>query len=225
MAELDYAHFNHLLQQEKESLLKFADPEGISRQVSMKDSFGELTLIDNHPADTGSELFERSKDLALHEKRLKTLAEIESALERMGRGDYGRCQICGQMIGSERLEAVPYTPHCLRCQERLEEQNEEEWDRPVEEDPLGAPFERTFMDGRDYVAFDGEDAWQKVARYGTSSSPQDVPGDVDNPAFIDSEENIGIVEKMDEIPSTHRLQIVKKRGGEEDTGTGKSKKR
>lgn len=222
MTALNYAHFNHLLQQEKNSLLKFFEQEGLAKQVSMKDSFGELSLIDNHPADVGSELFERSKDLALHEKRLETLAQVEAALERIVRGDYGHCQICGQEIASERLETVPYTPHCLSCQEALEKQNEEEWDRPVEEDVLKTPFERTFRNGQDYTAFDGEDSWQKVARYGTSSSPQDVPGAVDNPAFIDSGEDIGIVEKMDGLLSTRSFRKKKRQGEEEDPGEGES---
>ncbi|MGI6308890.1 MAG: TraR/DksA C4-type zinc finger protein [Dethiobacteria bacterium] len=222
MTELDYAYFNYLLQQEKESLLEFIDPEGMGKQVSLKDSIGELSLIDNHPADTGTELFERSKDLALHEKRLKTLAEIDSALERMAQGDYGRCLICGQKIAGERLEALPYTPHCLNCQESQEEQSKEEEDRPVEEYALEPPFKRTFKDGHDYTGFDGEDAWQKVARYGTSSTPQDVPGNVDNPAFVESEENIGIVEQMDELPSTRGYRRKKDQGEEEDTGERKS---
>ncbi|NLJ56927.1 MAG: hypothetical protein GX334_07780 [Firmicutes bacterium] len=222
MTALDFTHFNHLLQQEKDSLLKYFEQEGLARQESMKDSFGELSLIDNHPADVGSELFERSKDLALHEKRLETLAQVEAALERIARGDYGRCQICGQEIAPERLETVPYTPHCLPCQQTREEQNEEKWDRPVEEDVLEPPFDRTFRDGQDYTAFDGEDSWQKVARYGTSSSPQDVPGAVDNPAFINSDEESGVVEKMDGLPSTRSFRKKKRQGEEEDPGKGES---
>jgi YteA family regulatory protein len=222
MTALDLAHFKHLLQQEKDSLLKYFEHEGMARQVSMKDSFGELSLIDNHPADVGSELFERSKDLALHEKRLETLDQVEAALARVAQGDYGRCQICGQKIAPERLETVPYTTHCLPCQETLEEQNEEEWDRPVEEDVLEPPFGRTFRDGQDYTAFDGEDSWQKVARYGTSSSPQDVPEAVGNPAFIDDDDEIGIVEKMDRFPSTRSFRKKKRQGEEEDPGEGKN---
>ncbi len=223
MIELDYAHFNHLLQQEKESLLQFIGEEEMSQHVSLKDSTGELSLIDNHPADTGSELFERSKDLALHEKRLKTLDEINRALERLAQGDYGRCLICGQEIDRERLEALPYTAYCLHCQAEQEERSKEEGaDRPVEELVLAPPFQRTFKDGRDYTGFDGEDAWQKVARYGTSSTPQDVPGDVDNPAFVESEEKIGQVDQMDALPARPEIRRKKDRGEEKNAGGGKS---
>ena len=221
MAKLDYAHFNRLLQQEKAALLQDVGEEGRGRHSSLKDSTGELSLIDNHPADTGSELFERSKDLALHENRLKTLDEINRALERLDRGVYGRCVVCGREIGRERLEALPYAACCRRCQTRQEESSrEEDADRPVEESVLAPPFLRTFKDGQDYTGFDGEDAWQKVARYGTSSSPQDVPGNVDNPAFIDAGEEIGRVDHMDALPSRREIKRKKEWGEEEDAGGG-----
>lgn len=223
MAELDYVRFNRLLQREKASLLRHMNggmPEG---PLSLKDSIGELSLVDNHPADTGSELFERSKDLALREKHLKTLDEINRALERLARGIYGRCLICGREIGRERLEALPYAAYCLHCQARQEECGGEEGaDRPVEELVLAPPFQRTFRDDHDYTGFDGEDAWQKVARYGTSSTPQDVPGNVDNPAFVDSQENIGQVDRMDGLPARHEVKKRKRRGEKKDAGGGKS---
>lgn len=213
MTELDYAHFNRLLQQEKAALLQDVGEKGMRQRVSLKDSTGELSLVDNHPADTGSELFERSKDLALHADRLKTLDEINRALERLTRGVYGRCTVCGQAIARERLEALPYAACCLHCQARQEERSREGGaDRPVEESLLSPPFLRTFNDGRDYTGFDGEDAWQKVARYGTSSTPQDVPGSVDNPAFIESGAESGRVDHMDALPSRREIKRKKEQG-------------
>ena len=89
MTDLDLEYYSRLLQQEKDSLLSFMAQEGMGKHVSFKDSIEELSLIDNHPADTGSELFERSKDLSLHEKRLRNLQDIYSALERIANGSYG----------------------------------------------------------------------------------------------------------------------------------------
>ena len=56
MPDLDLNYFNSLLQQEKEELLKFTAQEGMGKHASLKDSTEELSLIDNHPADIGSEL-------------------------------------------------------------------------------------------------------------------------------------------------------------------------
>jgi len=206
MPDLDLDYFNRLLQQEKEELLKFMAQEGMGKHASLKDSTEELSLIDNHPADIGSELFERSKDLSLHEQRLKTLQDINSALERIIDGTFGRCRSCGRQIEKERLEALPYTLYCLNCKKLREEQGKNEGgERPVEEYLLYPPFKRSFMDGSDYTGYDGEDAWQEVARYGTADSPQDVPGDPDNPALVDSqEEDLGVVDRMDKFPSTRK---------------------
>ncbi len=205
MSELDYDHFTRLLREEKEGLLKFMAQEGMGKHASLRDSTEELSMIDNHPADMGSELFERSKDLSLHELRLRTLHDINLALGRIADGSYGRCLSCGHQIQKERLDALPYASYCLDCKELREEQSKEEGEgRPVEELVLYPPFKRSFMDGRDYTGYDGEDAWQEVARYGTADSPQDVPGDPDNPAFVESEENIGIVDRMDKFPSMRK---------------------
>ncbi len=46
------------------------------------------------------------------------LAAIEAALERIDRGDYGRCADCGQALSNPRLAAIPWVARCIGCQER-----------------------------------------------------------------------------------------------------------
>jgi RNA polymerase-binding transcription factor DksA len=41
--------------------------------------------------------------------------QIDHALERIERGDYGVCEVCGEDISPERLRAVPYAVRCARC--------------------------------------------------------------------------------------------------------------
>lgn len=48
------------------------------------------------------------------------LSLIRLALQRMGEGSYGECLQCGATIGQRRLEAVPWTPYCIECQEKIE---------------------------------------------------------------------------------------------------------
>jgi RNA polymerase-binding transcription factor DksA len=43
------------------------------------------------------------------------LAELDAALARSEAGDYGRCVICGDPIGDERLAARPGADRCIRC--------------------------------------------------------------------------------------------------------------
>lgn len=48
------------------------------------------------------------------------LSQIRSALARISEGSYGECLQCGNPIGAKRLEAVPWTPYCRDCQEKIE---------------------------------------------------------------------------------------------------------
>src|SRR5690625_7732844 len=59
-------------------------------QSAVKDTTGELSSYDNHPADMGTELFERGKDVALNEHAEKELEEINSALHAIDRSEERR---------------------------------------------------------------------------------------------------------------------------------------
>jgi DnaK suppressor protein len=48
------------------------------------------------------------------------LGLIRAALDRIAEGSYGECLNCGKTIGAKRLEALPSTPYCIDCQEKIE---------------------------------------------------------------------------------------------------------
>jgi DnaK suppressor protein len=43
------------------------------------------------------------------------IAQIKQAIARIDSGKYGICEVCGEPIRKERLEAVPYSTMCIRC--------------------------------------------------------------------------------------------------------------
>jgi DnaK suppressor protein len=49
------------------------------------------------------------------------LQMVDSALLRIREGAFGECSSCGNEINAKRLEAVPWTRHCIECQEKLEQ--------------------------------------------------------------------------------------------------------
>jgi DnaK suppressor protein len=49
------------------------------------------------------------------------LAMVDKALARIREGSFGECANCGNEINPKRLEAVPWTRHCIECQEKLEQ--------------------------------------------------------------------------------------------------------
>jgi DnaK suppressor protein len=48
------------------------------------------------------------------------LSLVRLALERLHEGTFGECMHCGKSIGEKRLEALPSTPYCIECQEKIE---------------------------------------------------------------------------------------------------------
>jgi RNA polymerase-binding transcription factor DksA len=71
------------------------------------DDSSELADYDQHPADTGSDTFEREKDFSILEELEGELAELEAALRRIDDGTYGIDEVTGAPIDAERLDVVP----------------------------------------------------------------------------------------------------------------------
>jgi YteA family regulatory protein len=137
---------------------------------------GELSKYDNHPGDSGTELYDRERNMVFSELQEKELSDIDHALERIKEGKYGTCQECGVDIPKERLEAMPTTPYCL---EHASTNAESEQERPVEEEVLKPGYGQFNNDNKDRNFFDGEDAWESLSRYGTSETPSDDPEKAD----------------------------------------------
>ena len=85
-------------------------------------SLSELSSLDQHQADVGTETFEREKDLSIIERVEAELADVERALSRLDDGTYGTCEACGEPIGDARLDAMPAARLCLDDQAQAERQ-------------------------------------------------------------------------------------------------------
>ncbi|MCM3399028.1 TraR/DksA C4-type zinc finger protein [Oceanobacillus profundus] len=185
-----------LTTRQSELIKHVQDHFGMKYEFAQETS-GELSNYDNHPSDTGSELFEREKDLALNEHAEKELEEINKALHALEEGTYGICKICGADIPYERLVAVPTTDTCI------EHAKSEAFNRgrPIEEEVFSPNINPDEVTDEEQVGYDAEDAWQEVSRYGTSETPSDFYGDKEhyNDMFPNSDENVGSVEDLENI--------------------------
>jgi RNA polymerase-binding transcription factor DksA len=65
------------------------------------------------------------------ERRFLLWRQVGEALARLDAGEYGWCLRCGAAIAAERLSAVPWTPHCRRCQETAEKEQRAALAAPV----------------------------------------------------------------------------------------------
>jgi RNA polymerase-binding transcription factor DksA len=81
---------------------------------------GELSVVDQHPADVGSETFERDKEMSILYNVEAELSDVDRALRRISERTYGRCEACGRPIGAARLEARPAARFCIEDQSRVE---------------------------------------------------------------------------------------------------------
>jgi DnaK suppressor protein len=70
--------------------------------------------------DSAGDIYEREKTLALIRTLEDKLAAIEHALRSSAVGTYGICERCGEKIPPERLEIMPHTSLCVRCQAEAE---------------------------------------------------------------------------------------------------------
>ena len=86
---------------------------------SIQDETQDSTA-DNHPGDMATVTFDRELDYTLEENEGRLLQAIDAALTRMDDGSYGACVSCGQPIGAERLEALPWTTQCIDCKRKEE---------------------------------------------------------------------------------------------------------
>ncbi|MFG0320315.1 MAG: TraR/DksA family transcriptional regulator [Planctomycetota bacterium JB042] len=74
----------------------------------------------NHMADFGSDNYEQEFTLGLIENDQEIVHLINEALLRIENGEYGLCLECYEPIPNARLEVLPWTPFCVRCQEIAE---------------------------------------------------------------------------------------------------------
>lgn len=91
------------------------------RQLTTEDPFQDVArLNDNASDDTeAAEQFGHANAEALSAETDKALKRVRSAMERVDRGDYGKCVNCGKMIDTDRLGIDPTTEYCVTCAKKF----------------------------------------------------------------------------------------------------------
>ncbi|MFI9065712.1 TraR/DksA family transcriptional regulator [Streptomyces sp. NPDC053429] len=74
-----------------------------------------VAVDDEHDPEGASTAFERAHVAALMARAREHLEELDRAVERLERGEYGQCEHCGEAIPPERLEIRPAATTCVRC--------------------------------------------------------------------------------------------------------------
>ena len=74
------------------------------------------------------------RELAIRnlDRESNLLRQVRAALARINDGSYGTCMHCEEEISPKRLNAVPQTPYCIKCQEAADRHEFEANETPDE---------------------------------------------------------------------------------------------
>jgi DnaK suppressor protein len=114
MTKAELNKFKQMLEAKQRELEKAVrDRDGIVIEKS-PDALDEV----QHAAER--ELAIRNLDRESH-----LLRNVRAALRRLNEGAYGVCLHCEEEINPKRLNAVPWAPYCITCQELADKNREE----------------------------------------------------------------------------------------------------
>ncbi len=95
-------------------LVRFKEQLAQIRDMSSDDNRREGSPY-GKKEEEAAETAEIENRWALEKRVLEQIAEYESAVKKFDVGTYGLCEMCGQKIAAERLEAVPHAKLCITC--------------------------------------------------------------------------------------------------------------
>ena len=71
-------------------------------------------------ADKAVSSYTREFLYSLNDAERSTAQQIDQALGRIEDGSYGLCLNCGTLLNEKRMSAIPWSRHCVECQELAE---------------------------------------------------------------------------------------------------------
>jgi DnaK suppressor protein len=113
MNKKDLANFKKILIQKKTEFLNKTN--NVQRELN-----NDLDVTVGDEIDTATQNSEKEMFFELAANDRITLNAINDALVKIEKRSYGLCECCNGHILLERLEAIPWTKYCIKCQEEAE---------------------------------------------------------------------------------------------------------
>lgn len=115
IGEAKLAELRAELEQQRENLRKEivelgGDPDSDDAAIDVERGF----------ADSAHSTAERARLLSVMKALRSNRRWVDRALTKMELGTYGTCERCGNPIGIERLEALPWAILCIDCKQKGE---------------------------------------------------------------------------------------------------------
>ena len=116
MTKKEREEFRKMLLQKKDTILRKLNE--LTNESKEMESNVAQDVVDKAETSYTKEFL-----LSLSDADREQLLLVDEALKRLERDEFGICQLCHQEIGRKRLEAIPWTPYCINCQEKAEEES------------------------------------------------------------------------------------------------------
>jgi DnaK suppressor protein len=104
-----------LLEKKKEITTQLSEFQNESKEIE--------TGIAQDLGDKAESSYTKEFLLSLSNAERESLVLIDDALKRVEKSDFGQCLICQKYIGKKRLDVIPWAPHCISCQQKVEEES------------------------------------------------------------------------------------------------------
>ncbi|MCM8757634.1 MAG: TraR/DksA family transcriptional regulator [Candidatus Omnitrophica bacterium] len=117
----DINYFKKILLKQKERILeKIKNISEETLKKSQKDASGDISGYTFHMADVATDTYDREFSLQIADDERQLLYELDEALIKIEKGNYGICESCKAPISKVRLRALPYARLCIKCQQAKE---------------------------------------------------------------------------------------------------------
>jgi len=105
-----------LLEKKQEIIRALSDFYNESKEV-------EDPAVAKDTGDKAESSYTKEFLLSLSNAERQQLLMTDAALRRIEECTYGTCQMCGNPIGTKRLDAIPWASYCIHCQEKAEQES------------------------------------------------------------------------------------------------------
>ncbi len=120
MTKKDLEYFREKLEKLKQDVQKMLWQKEKVIGTPQQEASSELSRYPLHIGDLGTDEEFKEEAAIFSGNYVQVLHEIDEALEKISRGEYGICELCGKEIESDRLDIKPYAKYCIECQRKVE---------------------------------------------------------------------------------------------------------
>jgi DnaK suppressor protein len=110
-------HFKQRLRKEEQELLRRIERAQVSGRETLDDGVRDA-------ADESVSDLLKGEQFTEADTYVTQLQQVRDALQRIEDGTFGKCVVDGGPIEEKRLEAIPWTPYCLKHEQLLEATNQ-----------------------------------------------------------------------------------------------------